>query len=352
MSIRPGRKLTVPRRREPAREPDLAAKVAALRRPETYPDGPVRVETIETHMSWVFLTERHAYKLKKPVHYEFLDFRTLAARRRSCLEELRLNRPLAGDVYLGVTALALDAQGRLRLEGEGETVEWLVKMRRLPAERMLDAVIRRAALCADQVHQVAVLLAAFYRQSAPVRLQGEQYRRRCLRLVRDNYAALCEPAYGLPRERVTALHETLLALPERAPEWFERRAREQRIVEGHGDLRPEHVCLLSPPVIFDRLEFNRDFRIVDAADELASLCVECERLGDTTMEPALFRVYQEVTGDRPPPALVAFYKAYRATLRAKLAIWHVRELPRTEWPTWQQRAGEYLALAEKYTAGL
>lgn len=350
--MRAGRKVTVQHRSEPARELGLAAKVAALRRPETYPDRPARIETVETHMSWVFLTERHAYKLKKPVHYEFLDFRTLAARRKSCLEELRLNRALAGDVYLGVVALTVDARGEVRLQGEGEAVEWLVRMRRLPAERMLDAVVRRAALRSDEVYQVAVLLAAFYRHSAPVRLSGEQYRQRCLRLVRDNFDALLEPAYGLPRERIAALHETLLALPGRVPEWFERRALEQRIVEGHGDLRPEHVCLLSPPVIFDRLEFNREFRIVDAADELASLSVECERLGDATMEPALFRVYEEVIGDRPPPALVAFYKAYRATLRAKLAIWHVRELPRAEWPKWQSRAGEYVALAEKYAASL
>ncbi len=177
----------------------------------------------------------------------------------------------------------------------------LVKMRRLPAERMLDAVIRRRALVREDVRRLAILLASFYRESRPERLAGAQYLRRLASAVRANEAALAEPAFGLGRERVQALHEAQHAFLARRATWLTRRAEEGRIVEGHGDLRPEHVCLLEPPVVFDRLEFNRQFRLVDPADELASLDLECERLGETALGVTLLRLYEEVTGDQPPP---------------------------------------------------
>jgi aminoglycoside phosphotransferase family enzyme len=115
----------------PFDSPTLADKVAYLSRPESYGEGVGAVEVIETHMSYVFLVERLVYKLKKPVRYPFLDFSTLDARRFNCQEELRLNRRLARSVYLAVVPLSISSRG-LDLEGTGEPVEWLVKMRRLP----------------------------------------------------------------------------------------------------------------------------------------------------------------------------------------------------------------------------
>ena len=143
------------------RELDLAAKVALLRQPQTYPEAPSRIDTVETHMSWVFLTERHAYKLKKPVRYAFLDFSTRAARRRNCAEELRLNQALAPGVYLGVVPLVRDESGNARLEAEGRVLEWLVKMRRLPADRMLDRLIRQRAARESEIEELARRLADF-----------------------------------------------------------------------------------------------------------------------------------------------------------------------------------------------
>lgn len=328
---------------------DLEAKLALLRQPQTYPDPPPRIETVETHMSWVFLTAQHAYKLKKPVRYGFLDFSTLAARRKNCAEEVRLNRRLAPGVYLGVVALATDRQGRTRLEAEGEAVEWLVKMRRLPAERMLDYRIRHDMLEPAELHELAEWLAHFYRERIPLKMSGDEYLRQYEENIRINHQTLADPAYELPAALVDAVHAAQKNFLQRSAELFERRATEARIVEGHGDLRPEHVCLESPVVIFDRLEFNRAFRIVDVADELAFLAMECERLGAPRVEWELFQAYHRVTGDHPPPALVHFYKAYRACLRARLAIWHVHDLAESAWPRWRAVAGEYLRLAESYS---
>jgi aminoglycoside phosphotransferase family enzyme/predicted kinase len=123
-------------------DPGLAAKAAFLSRSENYPEPTMAVQPVETHMSWVFLTDRHAYKLKKPVHFSYLDFRSEALRRHYCSEEVRLNRRLSDGVYLGTLPLMTDAGGRICLGSDGRVVDWLVHMRRLPAERMLDAMIR------------------------------------------------------------------------------------------------------------------------------------------------------------------------------------------------------------------
>ena len=335
----------------PGIELGLEGKVALLLRPETYPEYQRRIDTIQTHMSWVFLTPRHAYKLKKPVRYEFLDFSTLEARRLNCLEELRLNARLAPDVYLAVVPLAVGAGGQARLEGAGEVVEWLVKMRRLPSDRMLDEMIRRRALAAGDIRHTARVLAEFYREARGIPMSGAEYRAQYEQNIHANFQALAEPAYGLPADLLQTIHSAQLRLLRDEPGLFDRRAEAGRVIEGHGDLRPEHVCLEPHPVIFDRLEFNRRFRILDAADELAFLAMECDRLEADFVGPELFRVYAEVTGDAPPPALIAFYKSHRACLRAKLAILHTRELAPEHWPRWRALAEEYLRLGDGYSVG-
>ena len=328
---------------------DQEAKVALLRQPQTYPEQPARVEAVETHMSWVFLTPHHAFKLKKPVRYDYLDFSTLAARKRNCEEEVRLNQRLAPGVYRGVVALTMNVRREAQIEGRGEVVDWLVKMRRLPAERMLDYLIRHRTLEPVETHAVAETLAYFYRESAALKISGDEYRKQYARNLRTNHEALANPVYDLPAALVEAVHESQQKFLQRAPELFGLRALQGRIIEGHGDLRPEHVCLESPPAIFDRLEFNRSFRIIDPADELAFLAMECERLGAPQVEQELFGVYHRITGDHPSPTLVYFYKTHRACVRARLAIWHLRDLERGAWPRWRAVAKEYLRFAESYS---
>lgn len=323
----------------------IDAKVALLREPATYA-GAREVETVETHMSWVFLTERDAYKLKKPVRYDFLDFTTTAARERNAREEVRLNRRLSDGVYLGVRRLTRSADGRLAIEGRGETVDWLVHMRRLPRDRMLDALIRGGRLVPGDVRPVADKLAAFYAQAPTVDTDPETYRARLRASLHGHRAALLDPAWGLEPGLVRAGLDEAERLLDREPALFGGRAG--RIVEGHGDLRPEHVCLESPPIVFDCLEFNREFRLVDPADELAALGMECERLGAAFVGDELLFAYQQRTGDGPPPELIDFYRTGRAGLRAKLAIWHLREVEKSAWGHWQALARSYLRLASRY----
>ena len=125
------------------------------------------------------------------------------------------------------------------------------------------------------------------------------------------------------------------------------RVRAGRVVEGHGDLRPEHVWLGEPPAIIDCLEFSAELRTLDTADELAFLALECERLGAPQLGRALLDAFAEFTGDVPAPALVDFYQAFRACVRANIAIRHLREARYRDDPKWPRRAREYLALARQ-----
>jgi len=147
---------------EPNTEVPLDRKLQFLSRSEAYPDRPRHVEAIETHMSWVFLTDSYAYKLKKPVRYDFLDFSSIEARLYDSAEEIRLNARLAPHIYLGILPLTRDAAGSLKIDGEGETVDWLVKMRRLPIDHILDHAIKQGTVETTDVKRAAVVLAKFY----------------------------------------------------------------------------------------------------------------------------------------------------------------------------------------------
>ena len=325
-----------------------ADAVALLSRPGTYPDRPPAVECIETHISWVFLTERHAYKLKKPVAYDFVDFSTLEARRLACEEEVRLNRRLAPDVYLGVVPLRRDFRGRLTLGGKGTPVEWVVAMRRLPHSQTLESLLRRGLCGPDQVERLGRFLAEFYRQLPPVTVRTEEYRRAIEEHVRANAQELLQPRHGLSPQLVRRLHDQQLRYLALWPAIFDRRVCDGRIVDGHGDLRPEHIYFLPEPVVIDGIEFDRQLRQLDVVDELSFLAMECDQLGAPQVGQRILQHYVRAAGDQPPDSLVAFYKAYRACVRAKV---HALRADQTEAPPHEvqlERTRRYLELAEKY----
>lgn len=329
--------------------PSLDDKVAFLSRPESYPEPTAEVSRRETHMAFVFLTAQHAWKLKKPVRYPFLDYATPAAREHACREELRLNVRLAAGVYLGVVPLAVDAAGRLRLGGGAAVVDWLVWMRRLPDALMLDHALKAGTVEPGAVERLAARLGRFYRDSAPVALPAGALRERFAAELADIAAVLAEPGFVLGDAAIPAAVRAVVA---GRPDLVGERAAAGRIVEGHGDLRPEHVCLEAEPVIFDCLEFNRELRLLDPVEEIAFLAMECHLLGGGWIGPVVLDGYARLTGDRPPARLVAFYTAWRALLRAKLCCRHSLE-PGAHGPRhWLDRARVYLAVAHDAAAAL
>jgi aminoglycoside phosphotransferase family enzyme len=253
-----------------ARDVPLADKVRFLASLGARP-GQSEPEVVETHMSWVFLAGDRVLKLKKPVRTSFLDYSTLAAREFHCREEVRLNRRLAPGVYLGVVPLLLGEAGLSigRAKGDGMVVDWLVRMRRLPRERMLDAAVVAGAVSTSDIDRLGERLVEFFRAAAPVQIDGASYVERFAASQAANKAVLMRPDFREEATRV-ALEAFDRALPRHASALM-RRAEDGHLREGHGDLRPEHVSLNGVPVVIDCLEFNRSLREVDPFDELAFL---------------------------------------------------------------------------------
>jgi len=329
---------------------ELDGKVAYLRTPGVLGD---HVDCIETHMSWVFLTADRVYKLKKPARLPHLDHATLARRHHSCVQELTLGRRLARDVYLELAPLRATSEG-LAVGGPfGEIIDWLVVMRRLPAERMLPRMIAEGT--ATEAHATAVgdVLATFYGQARVAPWDGATYR---CRLRGDLLAFVAELVeLDAPRPRIEAILDFQLATLDRHAHELDARIAQGRVVDAHGDLRPEHVCIEPPPAVpavIDPLEFDDELRLLDAASELAFFALECERLEAAWFGTRVIARYAERTGDRVPAPLAALYRNHHVLVRAVLALRHLVDTPARDHPRWRAKANAYLGRAVVRDAGV
>jgi uncharacterized protein len=329
-------------------ETSLGEKVAFLSQPGSYGLRAGDVVRRETHMSWVFLAGDEAYKLKKPVRFPYLDFSTLSRREQACRAELALNRRLAPDVYKAVAPVVRTRRGLAiggQAGGPDEIVDWLVVMRRLDAGGTLEHAIEARSLGARQLDRLLSTLAAFYRHATTVLVSPEAHLRRLHCSLAFNARVLLDARIDLPAglvRQVTRLQSRFLT---KRCALIASRVRGRHIVDGHGDLRPEHIWLGDQVKVIDCLEFNADLRAVDPFDEIAFLCLECERLGCAWAAEHIRRRACHVLSDGSSDELFAFYRGHRAALRARLSAAHLLEPnPRTP-EKWRRLALTYLRLA-------
>ena len=315
--------------------------VQFLSRPASYPHPVGNMVRRETHVSHVFLAGSFAYKLKKPVKFPFLDASTLALRKKFCLLELSLNRRLAPAVYLGVVPIVETRDG-LRLgpstrpdglardaarrdapdghQGSGRVVEWLVKMRRLPEEKMLHRLVAQCRVSRRDMVEIADRLIPFFRRAArsraidrygiPAQVAAlvlgnlEECRPFIGSLLADPDRLFIKAAY---RQHLT-LHEPVLA----------QRVRERRIIDGHGDLRCENICMSKPVSIFDCVEFEPAFRCADIANDFSFLVMDLEFRGRDDLAAALLARYRQRFHDPTFGLVLSFYKCHRSLVRGKV----------------------------------
>ncbi|MDX2171294.1 MAG: AAA family ATPase [Deltaproteobacteria bacterium] len=333
----------------------LPPPVAALSDPAVYPHRPSTVDLVQTHISYVFLAGDQVYKVKKAVRFAFLDFSTLERRRHFCHEEVRLNRRLAGDTYRGVVALVPRGDGFALADADAaDAVEYAVHMRRLPADRMLPALLARDAVDAALIDRIAARLVRFHaaadagpegaRGGEPAGIAG---------LLDDDFA------------EVAALHgDTISAADDAAIQrWchaflathaalLRRRVAAQRIRDGHGDLHAEHICCVEPqPLIFDCIEFSPAFRHRDVAAEIAFLAMDLTCLGHPQLAARLVERYATAAADADLPRLIPFYACHRAYIRGKIESLTCRaaEVAPEARAAARQRALDHFALAYRYT---
>ena len=332
------------------RWPAIEDKVAFLSDQATHGGVPVVVR--ETQMAWVFLAGARVLKMKKPVRMDLLDYSSLDARARICAEEVRLNRRLAPDVYLGTARLTREAPGCLAVDGIGETVDWLVVMRRLPDERMLDRAIGAGTVSAAEIEAVAALLARFYSGLRPEPVDPAAHLARFASDLERSRGFFAERRFGDVSARAAIAVGELTQSLHRLSPLLAGRIAEGRIVEGHGDLRPEHVCLENPPVIIDCLEFAPALRLVDPFEELCFLSMECAVLDAGWIGTMLIERVSAALADLPPEPLLAFYTGARAVLRARQALAHLL-VPSPRTPSrWLPLATRYVGEAEAAVTAL
>jgi aminoglycoside phosphotransferase family enzyme/predicted kinase len=325
---------------------NLAADlVALLSNPRSYPHPVERVEQIETHISHVFLAGERVYKVKKPLRFDFLDYSTLALRKQACEEELRLNRRLTDGVYLDVQAVTRNSAGALTLSGEGEPVEWCVVMQRLREADTLQSAIREQRVCEEQLVAVAQRLAAFYSGLPPLPITVGEYAAELERHVRGNWIEIARDEALFPAHQVRRIHSAQLVFLHRGRKLLNQRVSQQRIVDGHGDLRPEHIYLSQPPAIVDCIEFNAEFRRLDILDELCFLQSECAALGAEAAGQALREQCLDELDDVADERVADYYLAYRACVRAKIALLRARQQSGEAAEATRSLAQRYFSLA-------
>jgi aminoglycoside phosphotransferase family enzyme len=316
----------------------LADKVAFLRSLSEFDHVG---ECIETHLSFVFLTEHRALKLKKPVRLPFVDHTQLEDRRRDCEKELVLGRRLGPSVYEQVVPLVVSRDGlAIDHTDGGAIVDWLVVMRRLDSARMLPQMLLHNAATPAHADAVGDVLAAFYRRAPRAMWNGPEYRRR----LRDMVVGIAEELVerGESRARLDAILQEELGALEEERRTLAARIVEGRVVDGHGDLRPEHICLEQPPVIIDPLEFDDDLRTIDPVSELAFFALECDLLGASWFADRVFERYLEMAADRVGGSLVALYRRQHALVRALLALRHLDDAAPSDHWRWHEKADQYL----------
>lgn len=326
------------------RDVTLAEKVAFLGHAGSYPHAAPDLIARETHMSWVFLAGDRVYKLKKSVRFPYLDFSTLARREAACRAELVLNRRLAADVYLDVVPLTISPVG-LSLGGTGRVVDWLVVMRRLSECDMLDQAIPAQRVDAGRLNGLVDVLGKFYRRAARVLISPQAHLAGWRQSLAFNRKILLDARFGMPAGLVRRIDLVQRQFLHDRRDLLTDRVRTGQIVDGHGDLRPEHIWLGDPPRIIDCLEFNASLRAVDPFDEIAFLTLECERLGSRWAGEYVHDRMLRLLPSHPPEELFVFYRCHRATLRARLAIAHLAEPDGRTPERWPALAHSYLALA-------
>lgn len=326
-----------------------AQKLQALWRVASYPVSATAVELIETHFAWVFLVGEYAYKMKKPIAYSVMDLRSLENRHRNCLAEVRLNRRLAPDVYLGAVPLVIDQHGEVKVGGAGSIIDWLVWMKRLPARAMLDRAMSERTATAAALDQVGALLAGFYERQQRYFIPARHYLLQLADRTARERTALLAPELRLDGTQVSAAVAAIDASFDSLQVELSRRAAEGRVVECHGDLRPEHICL-APLCIIDSLEFSRELRVLDRLEDLAFLRLECAVAGSPEVADQVLGAYRSAARDEYSSQLLYCYQACRALMRAKILAWHILDPTVASLAPWTDKAHAYIALANRCAA--
>lgn len=319
--------------------------VEDLLNPEAYPEKIQSVELVQTHISFVFLTERFVYKVKKPVNFGFLDFTTLEKRKYYCEQELILNRRLSPEVYIDVVSV-VERKGRHWLWGEGKIVDYAVKMKRLPMERLMKNLLLNGELEEEMLDRVAEKIAKFHKNAERSPEIDRYGQIETIKFNTDENFQQTEKYIGktITQKQFEELKEYTDNFYRTKAELINRRIKDGRIRDCHGDLHMEHICIMEDDiVIFDCIEFNERFRYSDTAADIAFLAMDLDYYGRRDYSDKLMEFYVEHSDDREVMEMLTFYKIYRAWVRGKVASFKLDDPSISE-----EEKKEATAIAKRY----
>ena len=316
----------------------------------TLPDTCSNVQLMETHISWIILTDKYAFKIKKPVSFSFLDFSTSEKRKFYCRQELKLNRRLAPEMYLHVIPLTQAMAGTET--GGDEVVDHAVQMKRMDNRLEMDLMLKQDHVTMDHIDSLAAKIAGFHKKA---------------RVLKNAFNTL------LFHDRFADIQQVSAFLAEHAgEEWRQktdfsirksyiylnsiRNLSNHRVITGfqkdcHGDLNTGNIFLYDDPVIFDCIEFNSDYRRIDVLNDIAFLCVDLEFFDKPEMSERFYRKYLEFNGlDEEPQnrKLFMYYKSYRANIRAKVTLMNMMEHENTPDVQKLEDVKKYISLMDMY----
>ncbi len=292
--------------------------VDALQTPESYPENPGEIKLIQTHISFVFLTQNYVYKMKKAVNFGFLDFSTLEKRHFFCEKELELNRRLCPDVYLEV--VPINKSSIIKINGKGETLEFALKMRRLPQEKIMTQLLNQNKVDKKTIDALAKLIAQFHSKA---QMNSEINDYGSLKVIKINWAenfaqTLKYITQTISEVELRFIQNRINGFIEENKLLFERRIKNDKIRDCHGDMHSGNIFLTDPICIFDAIEFNDRFRYSDVASDVAFLAMDLDFQGRSDLSDYFINKYEFYSKDQELSKVLSFYKCYRAYVRGKV----------------------------------
>ena len=328
--------------------------VQAMLTPEAYPENPGKIELIQTHISFVFLTEDSVYKVKKAVNFGFLDFSTLDKRHLFCKKELDINRRLCPEIYLEV--VPINKADIIKINGHGETVEYALKMKRLPQERIMTLLIKEDKVDKKTIDEIAKIIADFH-SKAQTNSEIDEFG--SLKIVKTNWdenfvQTIKYINQTIPQEDFQLIQTKIEAFIQNKKVLFEARITEKHIRDCHGDLHSGNIFVTDKICIFDAIEFNDRFRYSDVASDVAFLSMDLDYQNRRDLADYFIERYLIYSKDQQLTLLLAFYKCYRAYVRGKVVSFRLDDpnISAKEKVSAIIEAKAYFELASKYAKNL
>ncbi len=334
---------------------DQKKLVDALLKPRAYEENPGHIELIQTHISFVFLTDKYVYKVKKPVNFGFLDFSTLEKRRFYCQKELDLNRRLCRDIYLEVVPITKLGK-TVKTGGEGEPVEYALKMKRLPQDKIMTRLLKEGKVDKGLVDQIAKIIVDFH---AKAETNSHISEIGSFATVKTNWDENLEQTRNVIGKTISAgdfylVNEKVHGFIAKNEALFEKRRAEGKVKDCHGDMHSGNIFVTDHIYIFDAIEFNERFRFCDVASDMAFLAMDLDFRRRTDLSEFFVEKYIEYSKDIELLQLLAFYKCYRAYVRGKVTGFKLADgdICDKEKMEALQEAKEYMKLAVSYAKDL